>query len=238
MGNTRRIFGLVLYAVSLTSVGCNYDDAAYDKPRSSALILRATPATADADGTANVLVSVTDTSPTNRTTSVVLRLSSGSWDDGGQAERTVTLDAAGQASARVRSPIVAGTTFIMATAGGSLRSDSIIFRRAEPDTIDVAPAALVTSARTTTAFVVSLSIRRNVGAVSAGWRPSLRAMDSTETRDIALVQLSGPSDADGKVTATLAMRDTLYAGPMSILARLRTDTGRNVAGKAVVLVRP
>jgi hypothetical protein len=30
----------------------------------------------------------------------------------------------------------------------------------------------------------------------------------------------------------------LYAGPMSILARLRTDTGRNVAGKAVVLVRP
>ena len=232
----RRLLSCALATAGLTS--CLYDEAAYSRPRLTSASLTLEPRMAPADGTGSVTLVVRDAVSSNRAVSATVTLTGAGWLAVETQSRTIDLDVSGNGRAIIRAQLAAGTAFLTASIGGVTLTDSITYSRAEPDTIDVAPAAAIVSARSPTAASVVATVRRFRGTPAIGWRISLRAVDSTASRDLGIVSVPAPTGSDGSVTATIAIRDTLYTGPMLLLAQLKLDSGKLVTGRAAVLVRP
>ena len=137
----------------------------------------------------------------------------------------------------LRAPSDTARAIITASAGPSVRTRVIAYRRAQPESMQLVPARFALTAGPTNDVTVTATVRRVVGTPSPGVRVLFTAVDSTVARAAhGQFTSAAPTDASGAVTVRFTMGADPYVGPL--LMRAVTLTPTPVTDTVTIRVMP
>lgn len=182
--------------------------------------------TATADGTSVMsITALVDTTALLAGSTVTISASAGTLLPSGNSV-TVAVDSTGVARAQLRAPTDSAVARIVATFGTSVRTDSIIYRRALPDEIHVATTAGILSILGRNTAPITVALVRRFGLVSPNTPVSFTsyALGKPAT-PVGIVSPTVAYSGSSGATATF-LPDTAYTG--AVVVRAQTS-GRNGA---------
>ena len=166
---------------------------------------------------------------------VTFATTAGSFLPDGQMTIHVTADADGAALARLRAPSTVSSAIVTAEVGGFVRTGTVDFVWAPPDTIEIDPGTFSLRASVNVSSTVTAILRRNHGTTTVGTIVHFTAVDTTGSR-IGEFRSNNPSDATGRATALFTVGNTAYRGAVTIDATVEVGPGFTVRGTGRLVV--
>jgi hypothetical protein len=196
-----------------------------EKEESPGVVSLVAAESAPADGATQVrIVAVVDSALARDQRSVTFRTSAGTFPGG--REVVVAADSARTAVAVLTAPPDTMTAVITATAGGGTRRIEVRFVVALPDLIEVTTDQPSVTSGFTGSLTVTAALRRNPGVPTAGHVVAFEAHAPGEPQPHGRFSSeTGLSDAAGRVSVRFTPADSVYAGPVVIVATAVGRTG-------------
>lgn len=223
-------------AVAVASFACGGNITGPPKPaaRPSGPLAFVVPASAPADGATWVMLSATvDTSVARDQRKVIFTTSAGSF--GGESSTTVPADTLRVARAVLTPPRDSTVAIVTATVGTVTRTDSIVFRSALPESIQLTADAFALDAGLGNAVTVRALLRRSVGVPSAG--RAVNFVRRAPSDSVGALSVSvGFTDSQGIATVRFTAGATKYRGPVLIVA-MAHGAGGELSDSTTIVVR-
>lgn len=224
-------------AIVATAVGC-YEVKTPVEPdplpiRSPELQLPDT-GTADAASVLPLTVVIDTATPSDKR-AITLTTTAGAFAATGNQLTTVTPDASGTARSLLRAPSDSTSVIVSATVNGITVSRTVVYRRAMPEFVDLAPARFDLQAGSGHELLLTATLRRLVGKPSTGLRVAFSAVDSAPPRQPrgAFLPATATTGASGVATTRFTVADTTVRGPLLLRA---TVVEAPVSAEAVVRI--
>jgi hypothetical protein len=183
----------------------------------------------DADGVSMVeLTARIDTSFRATNSPVTFTATAGTFS-GGTGSTTGIPDLVGDARATLKAPTVPGVARLSASAGGLVKSDSIVFRAANPTQIDVVSDDQFLRDSVARKTKITARLKRLRGSVSPGGE--IRFSIDPAVQGAELTVKNAPTDTAGETTL-------LITGPVRSSITIKADFYRDnvfVVGGAVTI---
>lgn len=194
-------------------------------PPSPGVVALQAAASAPADGATQVrIVAEVDSALARDQRSVTFRTTAGVFP-GGEREIVVAADSARTAVTVLATPRDTTTAVITATAGGGTRRTEVRFVPALPDLVEVTTDQVSVTAGFTGSVAVTAELRRSPGLVTPGHPVGFEAHAPGETQPRGrFTSETGLSNEAGRVVVRFTPADSVYTGPLVIVA---TTAGRN-----------
>lgn len=164
------------------------------------------------------LIATVDSAVSSEQT-VKFRTTAGSF--GGAAEVTVPIEANHTARAQLRAPADSTMAIVTATASGGTQSAKVRFDRALPQRILLSASQFYVRAGVMNDLTLTATVFRLFGRPSPGAVVEFAARDLTGVKRGQLSN-AGATDTNGATTVRFTSLDTVYTGPVWIVATTRT----------------
>jgi hypothetical protein len=230
-----RHFGIaILTCISLQAC----DNEPFSSPSITPALDSLTPAllTAEADDVSVVLLTASLTHPTKQgPTAVVFTTTLGIFAATGTTSVPASVDTTGHAFAYLRAPRIPGVTRVSASYGTMVLSDTILFTRADPDTILVEASSFAVDSGPSHELLVSAVLRRSVGLPSPGIEVQFFAAPNTGSPTFGIPSLS---DATGRASARFSPGNAPTGQIILTASALRNDSTIVSGHTSVQVVSP
>lgn len=231
------VLGLVLGLGLAVAGGCSEDSRSPVSPdRVLALLASAEAIPADGASQATITAQISpDAAPANRT--IAFSTTAGSFAGASPPGTSITAqaDVDGRAVVALQSGTQPATARVEASVGGFVRTLTVRFTAALPETIDVDPGTFALQAGFGNTTTVTATLRRSGGGIATQGTEVRFTATTPAGATVGEFRAVTPSDAQGRATALYTAGDTAYRGPATIAARV-TDpaTGATVTGTATL----
>lgn len=230
--------GLVLSVVFLAGA-CSEDSRGPVAP-DKVLALTASAAAIPADGVSQATITAVipaDAAAANRT--IAFTTTAGTFAGASPPGTSVQVpaDVDGRAVVVLQSGTRPAEALVQASVAGFVRTVTVRFTAALPESIDVDPGTFALQAGFANTTTVTATLRRSGGGI-ATQATEVRFTATNPAGDtVGEFRAVTPSDAQGQATALYTAGDTAYRGPVTIAARV-TDpaTGATVTGTATLQI--
>jgi hypothetical protein len=240
MSRARSAALLAGFLGALATLGACSEDSRGPAAPDDVLALAASAAAIPADGVSLVTITAVipaGAAPANRTIAFTTTAGTFAGTSPPGTSIEVPADVDGRAVVSLQSGTQPAEARVQASVAGFVRTVTVRFTQALPETIDVDPGTFSLEPGFANTTTVTATLRRSGGGV---------ATQGTEVRFTATTPAGAavgefravtPSDAQGRATALYTAGDTAHRGPVTIAARV-TDpaTGATVAGTATLQI--
>lgn len=230
--------GMAVVLISGTSA-CSEDSRGPVAP-DEVLALAASADAVPADGASQVTITAripADAAPANRTLAFTTTAGSFVGADPPGTSIQVQADLEGRAEVTLESGTQPATARVEASVAGFVRTLTVRFTPALPESIEVDPGTFALAAGSGNTTTVTATLERSGGGVATqGTEVRFTATDPAGAT-VGELRAVTPSDAQGQATALYTAGDTAYRGPVTITARV-TDpaSGATVTGSATLQI--
>lgn len=231
--------GPALGLLLLLAGGCSEDSRSPVDP-DEVLALSASAAAIPADGVSLATITAVipaGAAPANRT--IAFTTTAGSFAGTSPPGTTIEVpaDVDGRAVVALQSGTQPAEARVQASVAGFVRTLTVRFTQALPETIDVDPGTFSLEPGFANTTTVTATLRRAGGGVATQGTEVRFTATTSAGAAVGEFRAVTPSDAQGRSTALYTAGDTAYRGPVTITARV-TDpaTGATVAGTATLQI--
>jgi len=204
------------------------------------LALTASADAVPADGASQVTITAripADAAPANRTIAFTTTAGSFVGADPPGTSIAAQADLEGEAAVTLQSGTQPATARVEASVAGFVRTLTVRFTAALPESIEVDPGTFALAAGPGNTTTVTATLERSGGGVATQGTEVRFTAATPGGATVGEFRAVTRSDAEGQATALYTAGDTVYRGPVTITARV-TDpaSGATVSGSATLQV--